>query len=199
MSVYFIESGPYMKIGFSDNPIARAATVTRLGKRPDDLPFEADVDLIGWVPGDRKAEREAHKVFAKLHVAGEWFWSERKIAEAVIWADPRGVDMHRMSAQAVFAMHKHPTLTRAGVEAAGIPVDAVSLDDALDHLFDFMSSGRTSPAAGRNPEAAVRMGSQAVASGKSSASPSLPQGEAGPVPGAEGVSRMREDDTGWGT
>jgi hypothetical protein len=180
MSVYFLESGPYMKIGFSDNPIARAGTVTRLGKRPDDLPFEADTDLIGWIPGDRKAEREMHKVFAKIHVAGEWFWSERKIAQTLIWADPRGVDMHRMSAQAVFAMHRHPALTRAEVEAAGIPVAAASLEEALGNMFKLLT-----------PRADVMS-----ASGATSASPSLPQGEAG-TPGPEGVSRMRGDIT-WG-
>lgn len=135
MSVYFLESGPYMKIGFSDNPIARAGTVTRLGKRPDDLPFEAEVDLIGWIPGDRKVETKVHKVFADIRVAGEWFWSERKVVEAAIWSDPRGVDMHRMSAIAVGTMHKYPTLTRAEVEAAGIPVAAVALEDALENLF----------------------------------------------------------------
>lgn len=136
MSVYFIEAGPYMKIGFSDDPIARAESVTRLGKRPDDLPREAAVELIGWIPGDRKAEARMHQRFARLRVAGEWFWSEREQAAELIWADPRGVDIHRMSALAVFAMHKHPTLTRAEVELAGIGVLAVPLEDALDHLFE---------------------------------------------------------------
>lgn len=135
MSVYFLESGPYMKIGFSDDPIARAESATRLGKRPDDLPRESDADLIGWIPGDRKVEAKMHQRFAHLRVAGEWFWSEREQAAELIWADPRGVDMHRMSAQAVFAMVKHPTLTRAEVELAGIPVAAVPLEDALENLF----------------------------------------------------------------
>lgn len=141
MSVYFIEAGPYMKIGFSDNPIARSGTVTRLGKRPDDLPFEAEADLIGWIPGDRTTEHEMHKVFAKIRVAGEWFWSERKIVETVIWADPRGVDIHRMSAMAVGAMAKHPTLTRAEVELAGVPLMAASLEEALDNMFKLLTPG----------------------------------------------------------
>ena len=139
MSVYFIEAGPYMKIGFSDNPIARAGTVTRLGKRPDDLPFEADAELIGWIPGDRKVEKQLHERYAHLRVAGEWFWSERDAMAELIWADPRGVDMHRMSALAVGAMHKHPTLTRAEVEAAGIRVMAASLEDALDDMFKLLT------------------------------------------------------------
>jgi hypothetical protein len=136
MSVYIIESGPYMKIVFSDNPIARAGTVTRLGKRPDDLPFEADVDLIGWIPGDRKAEAQMHKRFARIRVAGEWFWSEREQVAELIWDDPRGVDMHRMTATAVVNMHRHPDLTRDDIESAGIHLLAVPLEDALDHLFD---------------------------------------------------------------
>lgn len=139
MSVYFIEAGPYMKIGFSDDPIARAESVTRTGRRPDDLPREADAELIGWIPGDRKAEARLHRRFAYLRVAGEWFWSEREQAAELIWADPRGVDIHRMSARAVLAMRKHPTLTRAEVELAGIPVLALPLEDALDHLFEVAS------------------------------------------------------------
>jgi hypothetical protein len=135
MSVYFIESGPYMKIGFSDDPISRNSTVTRLGKRPDDLPFDHETDLIGWIPGDRKVERRLHKQFESIRVAGEWFWSEREKVAALIWDDPRGVDLHRMAASAVFTMRKYPTLTRAALEGAGLTVMAASLDDALDGMF----------------------------------------------------------------
>lgn len=135
MSVYFIESGLYMKIGFSKDPFSRDVTVTRNGTRPDDLPFDSDTDMIGWIPGDRKVEKRMHERFAHLRVAGEWFWSEREQAAEIIWADPHGVDIHRMSAQAVFAMHRYPALSRAELEAAGIPVAAVSEREALDNLF----------------------------------------------------------------
>lgn len=135
MSVYFIESGPYMKIGFSEDPISRNTTVTRNGKRPDDLPFDAETDLIGWIPGDRKAEARLHKQFAHLRVAGEWFWSERDAARELIWVDPRGVDLHRMAASAVFTMRKYPTLTRADLASAGLAVLAVSEEIALAGIF----------------------------------------------------------------
>lgn len=135
MSVYFIESGPYMKIGFSDDPISRNGTVTRNGKRPDDLPFDHETDLIGWIPGDREVEAQLHKQFAHLRVAGEWFWSERDAATELIWNDPCGVDLHRMSALAVLAMRRHPTATRADIENVGVAVLATPLDEALDSIF----------------------------------------------------------------
>lgn len=140
MSVYFIESGPYMKIGFSNDPFERNSTVTRNGKRPDDLPFDHETDLIGWIPGDRKVERRLHKQFEDIRVAGEWFWSEREKVAALIWDDPRGVDLHRMAASAVFTMRKYPTLTRADLASAGLAVDAVSEAEALDGLFGGMAS-----------------------------------------------------------
>lgn len=135
MSVYFIESGPYMKIGYSANPIQRNGTVTRNGARPADLPFKAKTDLFGWIPGDRKAERRMHERFANVRVAGEWFWSERKQADEIIWADPRGIHIHRMSAQAVFAMLREPAWTRDDVEAHGIQVLAVPETEALENMW----------------------------------------------------------------
>jgi len=135
MSVYFVESGPYMKIGFSKDPFSRTASVTRNGTRPDDLPFHHDAELIGWIPGDRKVERRMHDRFASLRVAGEWFWSERGKVEALIWDDPRGVDIHRMSAVAVFAMRQNPGMTRDEIANGGISILAVPLEDALHSIF----------------------------------------------------------------
>ena len=54
--------------------------------------------------------------------------------EAVLdqfWADPRGVDVHRMSMQAVCVALRFPTLTRDQIEQAGVPVEAVPLSDLV--------------------------------------------------------------------
>ncbi|GAB2970063.1 GIY-YIG nuclease family protein [Nocardioides montaniterrae] len=144
MSVYFAESGPYMKIGYSADPAGRMTTVTRNGQRPDDLPFDADADLIGWIPGDRKVERELHQRFASIRVSGEWFWSEREAAVQIIREHPSGVDIHGMSAIAVFLMREHPTATRADLEAIGVQVEAVPLAEAMAILFTATDARRAS-------------------------------------------------------
>lgn len=121
MSVYFAEAGGYTKIGYSANPISRAATLTTNGKRPADLPRGEYVDLIGWVPGDTWREGVLHAQFVGSRVAGEWFHRvDRDVIRGLIWADPRGVDLHRMTALAAMYAIRHPGITRADIEAAGI-------------------------------------------------------------------------------
>ena len=128
MSVYFARSGIYTKIGYSKDPIARATTVTTHGARPDDVARGADVTLMGWVPGDRKREAEFHRAFASTSVAGEWFDVDEATVRGLLWDDPRGVDVQRMSALAVFAMLRSPNVTRAELDAAGVPVEAPPLE-----------------------------------------------------------------------
>lgn len=135
MSVYFAQVGPYIKVGFSDDPVSRTATVTRLGERPADVARGEHAHLIGWVPGDRTCERELHRRFADRWAAGEWFHMDATEIRQVIWDDPRGVDLDRMSALAVFYMHSHPAATRDELAAAGVCVEAPPLDEALRGLF----------------------------------------------------------------
>lgn len=123
MSVYFAQAGAYIKIGYSSNPISRVATVTLSGRRPKTLPRGAEANLIGWVPGGRELEAEMHRRFAGDHVAGEWFYLDPEVAREVIWADPRGVDIRRMSALAVFTAMANPDLTRDDMARAGVPID----------------------------------------------------------------------------
>lgn len=124
MSVYFAAAGPYIKIGFSADPIARSATVTTAGKRPSTLRRATPAHLIGWIPGDRAVESAMHQRFAADHVAGEWFYISVDVVRDLIWSDPRGVDMRRMSAMAVFTAEAYPQATREQMEQAGIPVEA---------------------------------------------------------------------------
>lgn len=143
MSVYFARVGDYMKIGFSDDPIARATTITRMGTRPADVAVGDTVDLVGWVPGDVWREGYYHAQHIESRVVGEWFHLDRKCAEDLIWADPRGVDLERMSAMAVFACLRHPELTRDEIEAAGIPVMASGdLKGAVDRIGQRIEDAR---------------------------------------------------------
>lgn len=133
MSVYFAEAGGYTKIGYSHDPIKRSTSLTRRGVRPDDLPYGAKANLIGWIPGDTWTEGSIHGRFMDRRVKGEWFnLIDREQIEGLIWDDPRGVSIRRMSAFAVLMADKHPALTRDELEAAGVPILARSFDEAAD-------------------------------------------------------------------
>lgn len=131
MSVYFAQAGPFVKIGYSADPVARSTTVTTNGTRPADLPRGASAKLLGWLPGGRHEEAALHRLFAADHVAGEWFYLDPETVRDLLWADPRGVDVHRMSMQAVCVALRFPTLTRDQIEQAGVPVEAVPLSDLV--------------------------------------------------------------------
>lgn len=104
MSVYFAQSGPYIKIGFSANPIRRASEATTTSHiRPADVERGACVDVLGFIPGDRTVERETHMRFGHLHVVGEWFNDTREIRD---WleAHPESAIPEQMSMGAVVSM-----------------------------------------------------------------------------------------------
>lgn len=135
MSVYFATAGGYTKIGFAADPFQRIGTVTTNGTRPADLPRKSAARLIGWVPGGYWDEGAAQARFLERRVRGEWFGgiAESEVRD-LIWSDPRGVDIQKMSASAVFAMHANPDLTRDELEAAGVSVLATSPEDAMQRI-----------------------------------------------------------------
>lgn len=132
MAVYFAQAGAYVKIGYSADPTTRVSTVTTSGKRPDDLPRATEASLLGWVPGDRWIEDVWHGRFVADRVAGEWFYLEAGEVCDLIWADPCGVVIDRMSALAVYAAHNYPGISRDEIAEAGIPVDANSPRASVD-------------------------------------------------------------------
>ena len=134
MAVYFARSGDYIKVGYSADPISRSTTVTTSGSRPLDLPKGAEVQLLGWIPGDRLVESQWHRIFAPQRVHGEWFRLPVEFVRDLIWGDPRGVDMQRMSAQAVFVACAHPELTREQMAQLGVRIEAVPLCESLTML-----------------------------------------------------------------
>jgi hypothetical protein len=64
-SVYFIESGAYIKIGFTRAPASRVKRMLT------DCPVEPQ--LLHSEPGSFKIEKTLHRHFAHLHARGEWF------------------------------------------------------------------------------------------------------------------------------
>lgn len=134
MSVYFVESCGLMKIGYSKDPIGRSTTVTRNGTRPDSIPFDAPTTLVGWIPGTMRDEGRLHAQFADHRIEGEWFDLPREVVAPIIWADPCGVDIHRMSATAVIAMNHYRDMTRDEVASHGIPVEAAPREELMAHL-----------------------------------------------------------------
>lgn len=137
MSVYFAEAGGYIKIGYSHDPIGRSATITTSGTRPSDLPRGAGVDLIGWVPGDHWREGSIHAQFVDSRVRGEWFRLDREAMHELIWQDPHGVDLHRMSASAVFCALNYPHFTRDELESAGVRIHAATEAEVFASLDSF--------------------------------------------------------------
>jgi Meiotically Up-regulated Gene 113 (MUG113) protein len=63
--VYFIESGDFVKIGYTRCPQERAK------KMFTDCPIEPR--LLHAEPGTFKSEKTLHRHFAHLHARGEWF------------------------------------------------------------------------------------------------------------------------------
>lgn len=65
MSVYFIRSGNYIKIGYAEQPRRRLKELQT--GNPEKL------QLLGTVPGGPDREREIHHLFNDFRVKGEWF------------------------------------------------------------------------------------------------------------------------------
>lgn len=122
MAVYFAESCGYIKIGYSKNPFKRVGSITRHGKRPDDIPQDARAELIGWVPGGHWQEGAMHARFIDRRVAGEWFRIDRSEIVDLIWADPRGYDFKGMTYTVAVASFEYPELTRDQLEEAGVRI-----------------------------------------------------------------------------
>ena len=127
MSVYFARVGRYMKIGYSKDPIKRSATITTgaAKHRPADVERNEDVDLVGWLPGDRRAERDAHMALGRKHVMCEWFIDCPEVRDYLRYQDG-AVLLHEMSALAVFAVLRGTPVAEA-MEARPL----VSLDVAI--------------------------------------------------------------------
>lgn len=123
-----------MKIGFSADPWGRVDSITTRGLRPRDVKRGAAVDFIGYIPGGRREEAAFHRQFATSWVEGEWFTIDDEAVRQIIWDDPCGIDVQRMSALAVFAAHRHAGITRDEIaHLLGGDIMARSFEDVLSH------------------------------------------------------------------
>lgn len=82
MSVYFVQFGPYVKVGYSSNPARRIEQIHQKASNPTKRArHEAFPPLVGWfepkvlkvISGDRGTESQAHSVMREQRYMGEWF------------------------------------------------------------------------------------------------------------------------------
>lgn len=132
MSVYFARVKSYVKIGYSVNPESRATTITTGScLKPNDVFYGDEINLLGWVDGDRKREREIHARFADLRIVGEWFWDTDEF-DTFIADDPRGVIYFETSDLARHLLREHPWATRAQAEQAVTEATTEPSSEALE-------------------------------------------------------------------
>lgn len=65
MSIYFIRSGNYIKIGYADDPARRLKELQTANP--------GELEILGIAPGNVAREREIHIIFADFRANGEWF------------------------------------------------------------------------------------------------------------------------------
>jgi hypothetical protein len=73
--LYFIRSGQYVKIGISEAPYRRIASIQT--SNPDEL------EVLAVVEGGAQLEAEMHRRFAALHYRGEWFRDDTTIRQVI--------------------------------------------------------------------------------------------------------------------
>lgn len=102
MSVYFIQLGRYLKVGYSETPERRHRRLfsgTTSYSAPWDCPRGlADRTLLGYVPGGKDDEGQAHRALDDFAVGCEFYLAEHPVLEYVQRClatgviDPRRVD-----------------------------------------------------------------------------------------------------------
>jgi len=91
--VYFATSGPFVKIGFSNDPAKRLGSLS-LGKIPKELPSPLRFSDLMWCAASSADEGKVHRVFSSYCAVGEWFRIEgavKKFIDGVRIADDRDV------------------------------------------------------------------------------------------------------------
>lgn len=92
MSVYFIECGRYIKVGYSADPERRYrrlfASATRYGA-PRDVPKDlASRRLLKVIDGDTTTEGLIHAALGDYCVTGEWYIDEPELRAFVDTVEP---------------------------------------------------------------------------------------------------------------
>jgi hypothetical protein len=79
--VYYIQSGQFVKIGYSINPEKRVDQIRRGGRAARPSIWAGNPVLIGYEIGGADLEKQRHAQFAHLHDQGEWFNLTTELAE----------------------------------------------------------------------------------------------------------------------
>jgi hypothetical protein len=92
MSVYFIQAGRYIKVGYSQNPerrfrrlFASATAYTAPKDTPRNL---ASRRLLKTIGGDQNTEHLIHAALGDYCVSGEWYIDEPELREWIASASP---------------------------------------------------------------------------------------------------------------
>lgn len=75
MAIYFIQSGDYVKIGYSKNPEKRLKSLQTGNQAP--------LKLLLVLDGGTDKEAELHERFAELRSRGEWFYHSNDLAHFI--------------------------------------------------------------------------------------------------------------------
>lgn len=81
--VYFIQSGPFVKIGTSIHPAKRCDQLRRGGKAKRPSTWHGNPALVAYALGNVTHEQELHRRFASQRDRGEWFHLDESLAEFV--------------------------------------------------------------------------------------------------------------------
>ena len=113
--VYFIQSGDFIKIGWSKTPELRVDQIRRGGNalRPR-AGLAEDPVLLAYKPGTKRDEAALHQQFADQHDQGEWFRQcpelEALIEETVHIQSALEVDAHIASYEQRVTSHGWPAM-----------------------------------------------------------------------------------------
>lgn len=75
-TVYVLESGPFVKIGFTAGPVSKRLAALQTGS-------PIAITVLAEIQGSAQLERALHARFANLRGSGEWFRNEGDLAEWV--------------------------------------------------------------------------------------------------------------------
>lgn len=79
--VYFIQTGKFIKIGFSHG------VYLRLGNLQNATPYP--LELLSTINGDEREERRIHALFPHLHHRGEWYRRSKGLIAYIDWLKRR--------------------------------------------------------------------------------------------------------------
>lgn len=81
--VYYIQCGPFLKIGTSIDPEKRCDQLRRGGKAIRPAIWTGNPQIVTYIPGNVFHERSLHRQFASKRDRGEWFALDQELTDHV--------------------------------------------------------------------------------------------------------------------